>query len=50
MRISPATYRQIEDRVTGERIEIGGESVPITTEKAHQSRGSLDRDLSEAVS
>ncbi len=41
IRISPQSYRAMQDKVTGEAIEVGGESIPITPENAPRIREAI---------
>jgi hypothetical protein len=48
IRISPQSYRAMQDKVKGETIEVGGESIPITPENApriRQAIGALREEL-----
>ena len=48
VRISPQSYRAMQDKVKGETIEVGGESIPITPENApriRQAIGALREEL-----
>ena len=52
-RISPQSYRMIQDTVKGEAIEVSGESIPITPENAariRQAIGALHAGLRQAQS
>jgi hypothetical protein len=51
IRISPQSYRAIQDTVKGEAIEVGGQSIPITPENAprlRQAIGALRAELRKA--
>jgi hypothetical protein len=41
IRISPQSYRTMQDKVKGEIIEVGGESIPITPENAARIRQAI---------
>ena len=41
IRISPQSYRTMQDKVKGEVIEVGGESIPITPENAVRIRQAI---------
>ena len=41
IRISPQSYRAMQDKVTGETIEVGGESIPLTPENAPRIRQAI---------
>jgi hypothetical protein len=41
IRISPQSYRAMQDKVKGETIEVGGESIPITPENAPRIRQAI---------
>jgi hypothetical protein len=41
VRISPQSYRAMQDKVKGEAIEVGGESIPITPENAPRIREAI---------
>jgi hypothetical protein len=41
VRISPQSYRAMQDKVKGDAIEIGGESIPITPENAPRIRQAI---------
>ncbi len=41
IRISPQSYRAMQDKVKGEAIEVGGESIPITPENAPRIRQAI---------
>jgi hypothetical protein len=41
IRISPQSYRELQDKVKGEIIEVGGESIPITPENAVRIRQAI---------
>jgi hypothetical protein len=41
IRISPQSYREMQDKVKGEIIEVGGESIPITPENAPRIRQAI---------
>jgi hypothetical protein len=41
IRISPQSYRAMQDKVKGETIELGGEPIPITPENAPRIREAI---------
>ena len=41
IRISPQSYRAMQNKVTGETIEVGGESIPLTPENAPRIRHAI---------
>jgi hypothetical protein len=41
LRISPQSYRAMQDKVTGEALEVGGESIPISPENAPRIREAI---------
>jgi hypothetical protein len=50
IRISPQSYRAMQDKVKDDAIEIGGESIPLTPENApriRQAIGALRAELSD---
>ena len=43
VRISPDTFREIQDRVTAQTIELDGEQIPLTPDNAQKIRAGIRR-------